>query len=80
MYQPNKGESDITKSSVKHIIEHLKREKAECEEVVDVSEEALQKSLQPQSVWLQEKEKAEKRIKEIDRSLKIYKNLLNKFE
>lgn len=80
MYQPNEGESDIIKSSIKHIIEHLKREKAECEEVVDVSEDALQKSLQPELVWSQDKEKAEKRIKEIDRSLKIFENLLKKFE
>jgi len=80
IYQLNKGEFNITKSSIKHIIEHLKTEKAQCEEVVEISEGAIQESLQPQSVWLQEKEKAEKRIREIDKGLKIFENLLKKFE
>jgi len=76
----NKGEFNITKLCIKHIIEHLKTEKTQCEQSFKIIEQAIQESLQPQSVWIQEKNKTEERIKEIDRSLKIFENLLKKFK
>ena len=54
------------------------KEKALCEHELEIINKAIQKSLQPQKVWLQEKERVETRIKEIDESLDIFKSILKK--
>lgn len=63
----------VYKSGIKDIIDILKKERAQCEQVLRICEEAIKKSLRPQSVWLQEKEKVETRMEDIDRSLALFK-------
>lgn len=67
------------KPSPKEWIDRLQKRKAQCKQDVEIIKKAIQEKLQPQSVWLQEKKKIEKRIKDIDESLDIFKNLLKKY-
>jgi len=63
------------KPNPKDMIEELKKRKALCQRVMEIINKAIQQSLQPQEVWIQEKETTEKAIKEIDKSLDIFQKL-----
>jgi len=63
------------KPNPKDMIEELKKRKALCQRVMEIINKAIQQSLQPQEVWIQEKERTEKAIKEIDKSLDIFQKL-----
>ena len=76
IYQLNKGEFDITKVSLKDMIDLREKEKALCEHELEIINKAIQESLQPQTVWLQEKEIVETKIKEIDKRLDILNKIL----
>lgn len=56
----------------------LEKEKETTKKTLSICEDALEKSLEPSLVWLQGKEEADKRLKEIDESLKRLNNLLKK--
>ena len=62
---------------MKEFIAMLEKERALCKETLSICEEAIEQSLEPRSVWLQEKEKFEKRINEIDGSLEVLKKYSN---
>jgi hypothetical protein len=57
------------KIGIRELVDMLKKEKAQCEETLTICKKAIKESLSHRSVWLQEKERMEKRIKEINRSL-----------
>ena len=57
----------------KEIKASLESQRATWENTLSICITALEKGLEPHSVWLQEKEKAEKRIEEIDSRLKLYR-------
>lgn len=59
-------------SDIKDIVERRKKEKALCEHELKICKEAIKESLEPQVVWIQEKERYERRIKEIDEVLGIF--------
>lgn len=55
------------------------RKRGHCEKILSICEKALKESLEPRSVWLQEKKRYEKKISEIDRSLEVFKKLVNRW-
>jgi len=61
------------KIGMKEFVGMLEKERALCKETLSICREAIEESLEPRSVWLQEKEKIKKRINEIDRSLEVLK-------
>ena len=63
----------MRKFVMKEFVGELKKERVLCKKILSICEEALKESLEPRSVWLQEKERYEKRINEIDRSLEVFK-------
>lgn len=67
----------IPKFDIKEVIERRKKEKAQCEHELEICNEAIQQSLEPQVVWIQEKERYERRIKEIDEVLGIFEKFAN---
>ena len=64
------------KIGIKELVDMLRKEKAQCEDTLRICKESVEKSLEPRSVWLQEKGKVENRIKEIDRSLELLEKYL----
>jgi len=64
---------------MKEFVGELEKERTLCEKILSICEKALKESLEPRSVWLQEKKRYEKKISEIDRSLEVFKKLVNRW-
>lgn len=63
---------------LRKLIASLEKRKAETQKTYEICKEAREKELSPREYWLQEKEKAEKNLEEISRSLKLWKDFLKK--
>lgn len=67
-------------STVREIVDELKKQKATCEKWLKTCQEAIEEPLEPRLVWLQEKERFEKMIRDIGKSLENFSNLLERLE
>ena len=54
----------------KETVSSLESQKVACEKALNICKKALEESLEPRDVWLQNKKELEKRCEEIDGQLK----------
>ena len=59
------------------MVERRKKEKAMCEHELEICKQAIKENLEPQVVWVQEKERYERRIKELDEVLAVFEKFAN---